>query len=95
MRRPQFCLKTLLWLMVVVAAFFGGRSIGIKEERQSRIDALVTEQESLRDDLARQRDTMRAKVRKNIKVMEEQQRFLEEVGRSVDEHNRKWREVKD
>jgi hypothetical protein len=55
----------------------------------------VTEQESLRDDLTRQRDTMRAKVRKNIKVMEEQQRFLEEVGRSVDDHNRKWREAKD
>jgi hypothetical protein len=24
MRRPQFSLKTLLWLMVVVAAFFAG-----------------------------------------------------------------------
>ena len=24
MRRPQFTLKSLLWLMAVVAAFFGG-----------------------------------------------------------------------
>ena len=27
MRRPQFTLKTLLWLMVVVAAFFGGMAV--------------------------------------------------------------------
>lgn len=31
MKRPQFTLKTLLWLMVVVAAFFGG----IRFERYS------------------------------------------------------------
>jgi hypothetical protein len=27
MRRPQFSLKTLLWLMVVVAAFCGGMGL--------------------------------------------------------------------
>ena len=32
MRRPQFTLKTLLWLMAVVAAFLGGRAY------QKRID---------------------------------------------------------
>jgi hypothetical protein len=27
MRRPQFSLKTLLWLMAAVAAFFGGMAV--------------------------------------------------------------------
>jgi hypothetical protein len=30
MRRPQFSLKSLLWLMAVVAAFFAGAEWGIK-----------------------------------------------------------------
>lgn len=33
MSRPQFSLKTLLWLMLVVASFFGGLVIGIRLER--------------------------------------------------------------
>lgn len=47
MRRPQFSLKTLLWLMAVVAALFGGREWGIRHERQNRLDDLIIEQERL------------------------------------------------
>jgi hypothetical protein len=51
MRRPQFTLKTLLWLMALVAALFGGREWGIRYERQTRLDDLVLEQERIRDEL--------------------------------------------
>ena len=95
MPRPKFSLKTMLWLMAVVGAFLGGRALGIREERQTRVDALVSEQESLRDELKRQRDTMRAKVQKNIKVMEEQQRFLEQVRRSVTSQRQRQSDAKD
>lgn len=40
MRRPQFSLKTLLWLMAVVAAFYAGR--------RSRVDPLHEQREALR-----------------------------------------------
>ena len=40
MRRPQFSLKTMLWLMVVVAAFFGG----IATERQLQRIRLAEEE---------------------------------------------------
>lgn len=33
MRRPQFSLKTLLWLMALVAAFFGGYLAGKNAEQ--------------------------------------------------------------
>jgi hypothetical protein len=36
MRRPQFTLKTLLWLMLCVACFFGG--IQFERERRRRED---------------------------------------------------------
>jgi hypothetical protein len=36
MQRPQFSLKTLLWLMLVVAAFVGG--IQFERERRRRAD---------------------------------------------------------
>jgi hypothetical protein len=39
MLRPQFCLKSLLWLMAVVAAFLGGDQFG--RERQRREDLLA------------------------------------------------------
>lgn len=35
MRRPQFSLKTLLWLMAVVAAFFAGRRSEVNEALRS------------------------------------------------------------
>jgi hypothetical protein len=31
MPRPQFSLKTLLWLMAVVGAFFGGRASQVRD----------------------------------------------------------------
>jgi hypothetical protein len=33
MPRPQFTLKSPLWLMVCVAALFGGYAIGVRHER--------------------------------------------------------------
>ena len=38
MRRPQFTLKTLLWLMAVISAFFGGMELQ-KHIEQRRRDA--------------------------------------------------------
>lgn len=40
MNRPQFSLKTLLWLMVVVAAFFVGRAsqIGRNQRRVLQLE---------------------------------------------------------
>lgn len=37
MPRPQFSIRTLLWLTLVVAAFLGG--IGFERERRRREDA--------------------------------------------------------
>ena len=37
MPRPQFSIRTLLWLTLVVAAFLGG--IGVERERQRRENA--------------------------------------------------------
>jgi hypothetical protein len=34
MRRPQFSIRTLLWLTLVAAAFFGGIAYGKKLSRQ-------------------------------------------------------------
>ena len=53
MTRPRFSLKTLLWFMALVAAVLGGRTLGIKQERASRIDELVNEQARLRDSLVK------------------------------------------
>jgi hypothetical protein len=39
MRRPQFSLKTMLWLMLVVAAFLGG--LGIGQQRASHTERLL------------------------------------------------------
>ena len=36
MRRPQFSLKTLLWLMLVVAAFLGGMELQKRIEQRRR-----------------------------------------------------------
>jgi hypothetical protein len=41
MPRPQFSLKTLLWLMLVVAAFVGG--IRFERERRRREDQAAAE----------------------------------------------------
>ncbi|HVA47429.1 MAG TPA: hypothetical protein VNH11_13755 [Pirellulales bacterium] len=44
MRRPQFSLKTLLWLMAVVGAFLGGvvmgQRIGKEAERAYWLDVI-------------------------------------------------------
>lgn len=47
MRRPQFSLKTLLWLTALAAAFLGGRAIGIQDERKRLPAELVAEKEQL------------------------------------------------
>jgi hypothetical protein len=39
MRRPQFSLKTLLWLMAVVAAFLGGFLGGAEWQKRSHGEA--------------------------------------------------------
>ena len=43
MPRPQFSLKTLLWLMTCVACLFGGFSIGLltQTERSQRREAAI------------------------------------------------------
>lgn len=40
MRRPQFSLKTLLWLTVVVAAFLSGRASQMKSNMELAFEAL-------------------------------------------------------
>ena len=48
MPRPQFSLKSLLWLMAVVAAFFGGLAIGHQNTWQYRvIQALMKDNAAL------------------------------------------------
>jgi hypothetical protein len=42
MRRTQFTLKTLLWLMVVMAAYFAGRLHGRDELQSLREDSADT-----------------------------------------------------
>jgi hypothetical protein len=46
MPRPQFSIRTLLWLTLVVAAFLGG--IGFEKERQRRIDEELLEYDLVR-----------------------------------------------
>jgi hypothetical protein len=56
MRRPQFSLKTLLWIMLVVAGFFAGLGIGRQRandaERLLRLEAeqsrLMAEEHAMR-----------------------------------------------
>ena len=47
MRRPQFSLKTLLWLMLVVAAFFGG-SAWQQQKLQDKLRASEETEKQLR-----------------------------------------------
>ena len=47
MRRPQFSLKTLLWLMVVVAAFFGGWFAGCEFQRRAEIARRIMNNEGI------------------------------------------------
>jgi hypothetical protein len=44
----QFSLKTLLWLIVVGVAFFGGRESGIQNERDRLGAEVAAEKEGLR-----------------------------------------------
>jgi hypothetical protein len=39
MPRPQFALKTLLWLMAVVAAFCAGERLGRERQRREDVGA--------------------------------------------------------
>jgi hypothetical protein len=48
MRRPQFSLRTLLWLMAVVAAFCGGLGIG-RQSANQREQILRMEAEQSRE----------------------------------------------
>jgi hypothetical protein len=50
MRRPQFSLKTLLWLMAVVAAFSGGAAWQHRMASE-RISALQSECAALNEDV--------------------------------------------
>ena len=63
MPRPQFSLKTLLWSMVVVAAFFGGAAW---QRRQYAID-----REDWLDMTLRQAETM-ASMHDDIKALHRQ-----------------------
>ena len=45
MSRPQFSLKTLLWLMALVAAFFGGVRLGRQRQRLEDIEAAIADVE--------------------------------------------------
>jgi len=38
MPRPQFSIRTLLWLTLVVAAFLGGIQVGIRVEKERRLN---------------------------------------------------------
>jgi hypothetical protein len=51
MPRPQFALKTLFWLMLVVAAFFGGFELH-RQAASRELDDLRTRQAELEKQLA-------------------------------------------
>jgi hypothetical protein len=55
MPRPQFTLRALLAAMLVVAAFFGGRVVGIENERK-RMSAEVSEK---KEKLQKEADDLR------------------------------------
>jgi hypothetical protein len=48
MRRPQFSLKTLLWLVVVVAAFFGGSEWQKLAMKRKMLDLIIKHVKELR-----------------------------------------------
>jgi len=54
MPRPQFSLKTLLWLTLVVAAFLGGIACGEKLARRQYAEGWL-ELEELQEAMAQQR----------------------------------------
>jgi hypothetical protein len=60
MRRPQFSLKTLLWLMALVGAFFGGAAW----QRQSMIAGgwvqLLTPTQELLDAMKKEAQAIRS-----------------------------------
>ena len=62
MPRPQFTLRTLFVAMLVVATFFGGRAIGIRQERRDQINELVAEQVRLRDELLSLRNRLQKAI---------------------------------
>ena len=81
MRRPQFSLKTLLWLTALVAAFFGGREIGIRDERQRLGDTVTAEIEHLQNHWSEQMAVAKESVRQYGKMVEDRRKFDEEVTR--------------
>ena len=79
MPRPQFTLRALLVATLLVAGFFGGRELGVRHERQNRLDELVAEQTRIRDEL---RDTLRA-CQKLLNEKKEERAYWQEETRKI------------
>jgi hypothetical protein len=77
MPRLQFSLKTLLWLIAVVAALFGGRVIGIREEREGRINELVAEQIEARDEQVYLRNQVQKTLQQHQQALQEFKSLLD------------------
>jgi hypothetical protein len=73
MPRPQFSLKTLLWLPVCVACIFLGISIGERNERK-RLQSLYDEEER--------------KIKEMDSLMADENKFLLETERVIEELHR-------
>ena len=71
MPRFRFSLKTLLSLTALVAAFFGGREIGIRDERQRLLQNHWSEQMAV----------AKESVRQYSKMVEDRRKLEEEVTR--------------
>ena len=65
MRRPQFSLKTLLWLMAVVAAFFAGAAWNNRrwQDERQRYETSIDARNMHIEIITNQRDALRKSIK--------------------------------
>jgi hypothetical protein len=68
MRRPQFSLKSLLWLMACVACLCGTRALGIKQERAHYIKDIAAKRKKSLEATAR----LEAELREELLQMKQE-----------------------
>lgn len=86
MRCPQFSLKSLLWLMVCVACFFGGRVLGIKQEHQHYIDDILEERNRLRK-------IREDRLAQEVKRLQEQTNRMQQLNDEESRQFKQWQAI--
>jgi uncharacterized protein HemX len=78
-RRFQFSVRALLVVTLLIAMFLGGYKLGVRHERQNRIDQLVQEQTKIRDALKESLGSEQKMDTQILSLFQQEQQFLQQL----------------